>query len=521
MDPSAAWKRTSGTISDNASLAREGNMQPSHPSVAPGSSAVSTPPQAVHRNGVLPSTPANPGPNPSYVSPFHGSQDKGVSSEQPWTARPTASQFSSVQHPPSSYPSPSYPPSASYPSSAYPPSAPYPFSAYPPSASYPSSHPSSSSYPTAYPSSSYPPAACASSAQRGPPGQGPEATLRTAEDAHAARGKSMKEHQEFLLQKQLERQRETEEKEREQTSGGRGLSFYTQAVQGQHATQQAGRNPGVYTTEATAVSPAGGEPHQAASAAAVEGRMFVSSHDSAPALSSLSSLSSLGLSGSMTAGGLDTREATGSGFLGRLFSFGTNETKEQNVHGSHSGFSASVDRNAEDEIGEEPPLLEELGIHPEEVVQRFKSVVLFYKVDHDLLVHSDMCGPLVVAVTLAFLLLMSGKASFSHIYGLSIVGSLCTYVLLNLMSPKEGIDLYSTISILGYSLLPVVLIAFASIFISLKTSLGVIFSVACVLWCTATASRFFESALRMHDQRFLVAYPISLFYASFVVIAVL
>ncbi|CBZ54709.1 Similarity to HYPOTHETICAL INTEGRAL MEMBRANE PROTEIN YIPA_yeast, related [Neospora caninum Liverpool] len=499
MDPAASWNRTPGVpVPGNASQAREGNVQ-TVPSVPSGNPAVSTPP-AMQRNGAFPSSVVKRETRPPAVSSFQGSPDQAKPGEQPWFARPANNQFS-AQHSSST---------SSYPPSSYPPSS-YPPPSYPPS-SYP---------PSSYPPSSYP---ASSAANRSTPGQAAEAAVQRAEETHA--GKSLKEHQEFLLQKQLqaERQRETGEKERgfgatqpptiqegwrEKPSGPPGLSFYTQSAQGQHP-----HRPGLAPPDGASGSHAGAFPHPVA----VPGPAFVPSHGSAPS-AAVSSLSSLGLSGCMT-GSPDAREPPS--FLGRLFSFGSSSSgaREQRVQ-LQTGCSAGTERDGSDEIGDEPPLLEELGIHPDEVVQRFKSVVFFYKVEHDLLVHSDMCGPLVVAVTLAFLLLMSGKASFSHIYGLSIVGSLCTYVLLNLMSPNEGIDLYSTISILGYSLLPVVLFALASIFISLKTSVGLIFSVLCVLWCTATASRFFESALHMHDQRFLVAYPISLFYASFVVIAVL
>uniref|UniRef100_A0A7S2QRL5 Protein YIPF n=3 Tax=Lankesteria abbotti TaxID=340204 RepID=A0A7S2QRL5_9APIC len=145
------------------------------------------------------------------------------------------------------------------------------------------------------------------------------------------------------------------------------------------------------------------------------------------------------------------------------------------------------------EFGDEIPLLEELGIRPEHIVKRMKSVLFFHKLDHDLLVDSDMSGPLFVAMSLGFCLLLSGKLHFGYIYGLGIVGCLGSYVLLNLMSSKDSIDLYRTMSILGYSLIPVVLLAFVSIFLPLRTTYGSVFSVLCILWCTATASRFFET----------------------------
>eukprot|EP00920_Eleutheroschizon_duboscqi_P018397 GHVT01043839.1.p1 GENE.GHVT01043839.1~~GHVT01043839.1.p1 ORF type:complete len:152 (-),score=28.49 GHVT01043839.1:108-563(-) len=149
-----------------------------------------------------------------------------------------------------------------------------------------------------------------------------------------------------------------------------------------------------------------------------------------------------------------------------------------------------------------------------------KSVVFFYRLDHDLLVDCDMFGPLLVALCLGFLQLLSGKATFGYIYGLGIVSSLSTYVLLNLMSQSESLDLYRTISILGYGLLPLTLLASVAVFVAVTSTLGFFLSAATILWCTATASRFFESALRMHHQRFLVAYPIGLLYTCFVLITI-
>lgn len=176
-----------------------------------------------------------------------------------------------------------------------------------------------------------------------------------------------------------------------------------------------------------------------------------------------------------------------------------------------------------DDVGDyenEPPLLEELGINLDHIAQRMKSVVLSYKLDHDLLIDCDMTGPLLIALCLGFCLLLRGKIHFGYIYGLGIVGCLSAYILLNLMSQIEAIDLYRTISILGYGLMPVVGLAFASLFTSLRGTVGLVMSVVCILWCTLTASRFFESALRMQHQRFLVAYPIGMLYTCFVLITV-
>lgn len=61
----------------------------------------------------------------------------------------------------------------------------------------------------------------------------------------------------------------------------------------------------------------------------------------------------------------------------------------------------------------------------------------------------------------------SGKPQFSYIYGVALLGSASIYCLLNLMS-EGGIDAYRTASVLGYCLLPLVLLSILSIAISLE-----------------------------------------------------
>ena len=49
---------------------------------------------------------------------------------------------------------------------------------------------------------------------------------------------------------------------------------------------------------------------------------------------------------------------------------------------------------------------------------------------------------------------------------------------------------------------------------------GYILAPLCILWCSSSASGIFVSILRMSDQRFLVAYPVGLFYACFALLSV-
>lgn len=50
--------------------------------------------------------------------------------------------------------------------------------------------------------------------------------------------------------------------------------------------------------------------------------------------------------------------------------------------------------------------------------------------------------------------------------------------------------------------------------------MGLLISPIFILWCCTSASGIFVSILRMHNQRFLVAYPLGLFYASFALLSV-
>jgi hypothetical protein len=41
-----------------------------------------------------------------------------------------------------------------------------------------------------------------------------------------------------------------------------------------------------------------------------------------------------------------------------------------------------------------------------------------------------------------------------------------------------------------------------------------------ILWCSITATRFFEAVLSMQDSKYLILYPVLLLYSCFTLIAV-
>ncbi|KAK4524376.1 hypothetical protein GAYE_SCF03G2276 [Galdieria yellowstonensis] len=171
---------------------------------------------------------------------------------------------------------------------------------------------------------------------------------------------------------------------------------------------------------------------------------------------------------------------------------------------------------------DEPPLLEELGVDLRRILEKAKAVLNpFASFDHSFGEDADMAGPLLFCLLLGFVLLFSGKVHFGVIYGQAIIGCLSIYVIVNLMSSK-GLDLYRTVSILGYSLVPIVILSFLLLGLFLKKSslLAFILSALAVAWSTNTATMIFVQTLSMKEQRWLLAYPLALLYASFVLITV-
>ena len=150
-------------------------------------------------------------------------------------------------------------------------------------------------------------------------------------------------------------------------------------------------------------------------------------------------------------------------------------------------------------------------------------MVLHKPVPLNILQDSDMAGPLVVSAGLAFFLLLQGKLVLGYIYGFGMMGTLALFTLLSLMQKKEvpPIDLSRTFSVMGYSLLPIVTLAAFNVLVQIKImSLGIFLAGLAILWSTIAATRIFEAALVMTEQRYLIAYPVLLFYACFALMAI-
>lgn len=169
---------------------------------------------------------------------------------------------------------------------------------------------------------------------------------------------------------------------------------------------------------------------------------------------------------------------------------------------------------------DEPPLLEELGIDPDAILQKTLNVLNPRRTtDPAILQDTDLAGPLVFCLAFGSFLLLTGKLQFGAIYGVGLLGCLALHGLLNVMS-TNGVALGVVISVLGYCLLPIVGLAGLNVLLSLQGLLGAALASAAILWCSWSASKLFVTALSMDHQQPLVAYPCALVYSVFALITV-
>ncbi|KAM3831901.1 protein YIPF7 [Vipera latastei] len=169
---------------------------------------------------------------------------------------------------------------------------------------------------------------------------------------------------------------------------------------------------------------------------------------------------------------------------------------------------------------EDPPLLEELGINFNHIWQKTLTVLNPMKpAEAGIMNETDLAGPLVFCLALGSTWLLAGKVHFGYVYGTSVIGCLAIHALLNLMS-IVGVSHGCVASVLGYSLLPMVILSTCAVFFSLQGIPGTLIAVIIIGWCSLSASKIFASTLAMEGQQVLVAYPCGLLYGLLALITI-
>ena len=197
--------------------------------------------------------------------------------------------------------------------------------------------------------------------------------------------------------------------------------------------------------------------------------------------------------------------------------------KKKNVKNKPFQYNNDDNNNNDNNTVEEDdelPLLEELGINPQTIKNKMISILILRKIDKKFLEESDMAGPFLIILIFAFSLVLQYKTCFGYLYGISVFGSFFMFLILNLMSKERGILLYNTISILGYCMIPIVILSFISVFLDMKGIIGGILCFLVIIASSISASRFFEIALDNSNQKWLIFYPVCLLYTCFVLVSI-
>ncbi|KAL2305227.1 hypothetical protein Nmel_007206 [Mimus melanotis] len=186
-----------------------------------------------------------------------------------------------------------------------------------------------------------------------------------------------------------------------------------------------------------------------------------------------------------------------------------------------------------DGFDEEPPLLEELGINFEHIWQKTLTVLNPMKpADGSIMNETDLTGPMVFCLALGATLLMDKFSSFHSSKPVRLIkpDSGFAYItvnweysrvcaLLNLMS-VSGVSHGCVASVLGYCLLPMVILSSSAVVFSLQGISGTVLALFIIGWCSLSASKIFTSALAMEGQQLLIAYPCALLYGLFALLTV-
>lgn len=166
---------------------------------------------------------------------------------------------------------------------------------------------------------------------------------------------------------------------------------------------------------------------------------------------------------------------------------------------------------------DEPPLLEELGINTKQIYQKTISILNPFRVKADLHEDADLSGPFLFLMAFGLFQLLAGKLHFGILLGWVTVASLFLYVVFNMLAGRNGnLDLYKCVSLIGYCLLPIVLLSAISLFVPQGGMAIMVMSGLFVIWSTRVCTRLLVELASCGDEhRGLIAYACLLIYALF------
>lgn len=171
---------------------------------------------------------------------------------------------------------------------------------------------------------------------------------------------------------------------------------------------------------------------------------------------------------------------------------------------------------------DEPPLLEELGINTKQIWNKTASILNPFRVKADLHEDADLSGPFLFLMAFGLFQLLAGKLHFGIILGWVTVASLFLYVVFNMLAGRNGnLDLYRCLSLIGYCMLPIVILSAVALFVPQGGLVIFVMMGIFVIWSTRVCTRLLVELASCGDEhRGLIAYACFLIYMLFSLLVV-
>lgn len=201
---------------------------------------------------------------------------------------------------------------------------------------------------------------------------------------------------------------------------------------------------------------------------------------------------------------------------------------------SKSRYSVGFHMNVNVGDADEPPLLEELEIYPEQIIEKALIMINPFVCTEfamgRFLVDADLSGPLFFCFLFGSFLFLAGKVLiFGHMYGLMMFSVAGLYGLLIMMSwahQTHFITIKGVASALGYGMQHLIWLSFVGIFMRLDSLTGAILAMTAIILATSGTSRILGLMMNQSNNNnanwynALVAYPTAMIYTLFVFLVI-
>lgn len=190
-------------------------------------------------------------------------------------------------------------------------------------------------------------------------------------------------------------------------------------------------------------------------------------------------------------------------------------TSSASIYGGAIGGGGGAPGGASFE--DEEPLLDELGIHPEQIWKKTRAILNPFRVNPAVHQDSDLSGPILLYMSLCLFQLLAGKIQFGVILGWIVVSSIFLYAVFNMLAGRNGnLDLHRCTSVVGYCMLPVVIFSAVSLFVPQVGAVRFAIAAIFVFWATRACTGLMVAVADGGDEHpGLIAYACFLIYTLF------